>query len=83
MPMVVLTADRPEELRGVGAPQTIDQLQLYGAHTRWFRDADVAAWSDRGTWRRLAGDAWAHLTLLTVTPAAGKRRCRQSEFQPG
>jgi 2-succinyl-5-enolpyruvyl-6-hydroxy-3-cyclohexene-1-carboxylate synthase len=31
IPMIVLTADRPEELRGVGAPQTIDQIDLYGA----------------------------------------------------
>ena len=30
VPMIVLTADRPEELRGVGAPQTIDQVELYG-----------------------------------------------------
>ncbi len=32
VPMIVLTADRPEELRGVGAPQTIDQIDLYGNH---------------------------------------------------
>ena len=30
VPMLVLTADRPPELRGVGAPQTIDQIELYG-----------------------------------------------------
>jgi 2-succinyl-5-enolpyruvyl-6-hydroxy-3-cyclohexene-1-carboxylate synthase len=38
IPMLVLTADRPHELREVGAPQTIDQNRLYGIYTKWFID---------------------------------------------
>lgn len=38
VPLIVLTADRPADLRDVGAPQTIDQTDLYGRHVRWAHD---------------------------------------------
>ncbi|HYK72135.1 MAG TPA: 2-succinyl-5-enolpyruvyl-6-hydroxy-3-cyclohexene-1-carboxylic-acid synthase, partial [Pseudoneobacillus sp.] len=34
IPLIVLTADRPHELREVGAPQAIDQIHLYGKHVK-------------------------------------------------
>lgn len=41
VPLIVLTADRPHELRDVGAPQAIDQLQLYGKHAKWFMEMSL------------------------------------------
>jgi len=36
VPLIVLTADRPPELQGLGANQTIDQAHLYGSAVKWF-----------------------------------------------
>lgn len=36
VPLLVLTADRPPELRDFGAAQTIDQIKLYGPFAKWF-----------------------------------------------
>ncbi len=51
--MLVCTADRPPELRDVGAPQTIDQTHLYGRAPRWFADPGVPDDASRSTWRSL------------------------------
>ncbi|HHW36562.1 MAG TPA: 2-succinyl-5-enolpyruvyl-6-hydroxy-3-cyclohexene-1-carboxylic-acid synthase [Bacillales bacterium] len=36
VPLIVLTADRPHELRDIGAPQAIDQLNFFGKQVKWF-----------------------------------------------
>jgi 2-succinyl-5-enolpyruvyl-6-hydroxy-3-cyclohexene-1-carboxylate synthase len=48
VPMIVLTADRPPELRGIGAGQTIDQLKLYGDAVRWFCEVGTHEADDDG-----------------------------------
>jgi 2-succinyl-5-enolpyruvyl-6-hydroxy-3-cyclohexene-1-carboxylate synthase len=54
VPMLVVTADRPPELRDVGAPQTIDQVKLFGDAARWFHDPGPPAAEGAATWRSLA-----------------------------
>src|SRR5436190_17848145 len=48
VPMVVLTADRPPELRDIGAGQTIDQRKLYGEAGRWFSELGTHEADDEG-----------------------------------
>ncbi len=65
VPMIVCTADRPPELRDVGAAQTIDQTNLFGTATRWFHDPGVPSRGAASTWRSLAA--------RTVQAAVGVR----------
>src|SRR4051794_33414817 len=60
VPLLVLTADRPPELREIGAGQTIDQVNLYGTAAKWFFEVDAApASADRMRWiRQLACRAY-------------------------
>lgn len=68
VPMLVLTADRPPELHGVGAPQTIEQANLYGGAVRWFHDPGVPADEHRQAWRSIAASAWTQAVGDTPGP---------------
>ncbi|WP_432360140.1 2-succinyl-5-enolpyruvyl-6-hydroxy-3-cyclohexene-1-carboxylic-acid synthase [Sporosarcina sp. UB5] len=50
IPLIVLTADRPHELRGVGAPQAIDQLNMYGKHVKFSVDLPLAEDNEELDW---------------------------------
>lgn len=83
VPLVVCTADRPPELHGVGAAQTIEQCGIYAGALRWRADPGVpveeAAWSWRSLAARAVAEAWlgpmgpgpVHLNLAFREPLVG------------
>ncbi len=74
VPLIVMTADRPPELREVGAGQAIDQLKLYGDAVKWFFEVGVT----RRDARPAAVDPHARLPgLLDGTGGATRARAPQ------
>ena len=70
VPLLLLTADRPPELRETGADQTIRQAGIFGGSVRWAVDLGVA--EDRPdavvTWRASAARALAEASGLAGPP---------------
>ncbi len=73
--LVAITADRPAELRGVGANQTIDQVGLYGRSVAYADDLSVDTRTTVGRWRTAVDQAllraqWApvHLNIAFREP---------------
>ncbi len=62
IPLVVCTADRPPELHETGAPQTIEQGDLFGRATRWSFAPGVPERGQERSWRPLAARAVAEAT---------------------
>jgi len=68
VPLLLLTADRPPELRDSGANQTVDQTKLYGDAVRWYRELPEPRTEGR-TLRSLRTTAARALAEATGTPA--------------
>jgi 2-succinyl-5-enolpyruvyl-6-hydroxy-3-cyclohexene-1-carboxylate synthase len=60
LPLIALTADRPPELHGFGAPQTLDQQRLFGGHVRFFADLGLPDPAALPHMRALAARALQH-----------------------
>ncbi|MCH8837348.1 MAG: 2-succinyl-5-enolpyruvyl-6-hydroxy-3-cyclohexene-1-carboxylic-acid synthase [Candidatus Marinimicrobia bacterium] len=58
-PLIVLTTDRPPELRQVGANQTIDQIKLFGDHVRFFAEVTTPDLQLTGYLRQLINQAYS------------------------
>ena len=87
VPLILLTADRPPELRHTGANQTIDQLKLFGEVVRWFweagptedRPASNAYWrasaaravAEAGGWSGRGGPVHVNLAFREPTTPTG------------
>lgn len=69
VPLLLLTADRPPELREIGANQVIDQVRLFGTHTRWFSELPVADGSR--ALERYARAVAARAVAAATTPEPG------------
>jgi 2-succinyl-5-enolpyruvyl-6-hydroxy-3-cyclohexene-1-carboxylate synthase len=70
VPLLLLTADRPAELRENGAGQAIDQLKLFGGAAKWFFEVGVhEAGAEQLRWMRTLA-CRAYWTALEGSPAA-------------
>ncbi|MBA2678908.1 MAG: 2-succinyl-5-enolpyruvyl-6-hydroxy-3-cyclohexene-1-carboxylic-acid synthase [Ktedonobacteraceae bacterium] len=66
VPLLILTADRPPELRENGAPQAIDQNRLYGVHVKWFMELALPEATNASLrYIRTLADRATALTLAT------------------
>jgi 2-succinyl-5-enolpyruvyl-6-hydroxy-3-cyclohexene-1-carboxylate synthase len=73
VPLIVLTADRPEELRGIGSNQTTVQSGIFGASVRWHRDVPAPIEGAEAAAEAIAhgNDAWS--AAMGGPPAVGVR----------
>lgn len=64
IPLLLITADRPQSFRGSGAPQSAEQMELFGTYTSFSEDittsnCHLSQWDQRGT---------AHLNVCLEEP---------------
>jgi 2-succinyl-5-enolpyruvyl-6-hydroxy-3-cyclohexene-1-carboxylate synthase len=95
VPLIVLSADRPPELREVGAGQTIDQLAIFGSFVKWFFDVgtheagpESVLWmrmlACRAYWQTLQGaPGVVHLNFALREPLVSEQPAPVAEGRPG
>ncbi|AMM21883.1 2-succinyl-5-enolpyruvyl-6-hydroxy-3-cyclohexene-1-carboxylate synthase [Frondihabitans sp. PAMC 28766] len=77
VPMILLTADRPPELRGIGANQTTHQSALFGESLRLLRDVDAPGDS------RVDGAVVRELVREAMSAALGRSSSPDEPATPG
>jgi 2-succinyl-5-enolpyruvyl-6-hydroxy-3-cyclohexene-1-carboxylate synthase len=84
VPLIILTADRPPELRSVGANQTIDQTKMFGGAVRWWAELGSESEPSRArhprsvvsqAWHRASGSPSGpvHLNVSLREPLVSER----------
>ncbi|MDR0199565.1 MAG: 2-succinyl-5-enolpyruvyl-6-hydroxy-3-cyclohexene-1-carboxylic-acid synthase [Streptococcaceae bacterium] len=69
IPLILLTSDRPAELRFTGAPQTTNQIRLFGQFARYFEELSRPQEENFWTYpRQVAERAYSHSLLETPGP---------------
>lgn len=70
IPLLVLTADRPPELHGIGANQTVEQRGMYGSAVRWAADVKVPESRPDAvaSWRHVVAEVAEHCLGYTDMP---------------
>jgi 2-succinyl-5-enolpyruvyl-6-hydroxy-3-cyclohexene-1-carboxylate synthase len=68
VPMIVCTADRPPELQGVGAPQTMNQQHLYGGYVRSFVNVSPPSFEESKSWRVIGWSSYLSSTNVSAGP---------------
>lgn len=82
LPLVLLTADRPPELRGVGANQAPDQIKIFGSEVRFFHEVGTPSRvpGQVAYWRSLVSRALAGATgVRTADPGPVQLNCAFTE----
>ncbi len=88
VPLMVLSADRPRELQGVGASQAMDQIKIFGDHLRAFYEVGQPETTERQLryLRGLACRAFAEATGIEAGPVhlnlAFRKPLEPNEYEP-
>jgi len=70
VPLIVLTGDRPHELRALGSPQTVDQIKVFGNGVNLFKEMPLCSCSRDGLLfaRQMALEAYVGATVPVCGP---------------